>query len=217
MENTETTKKVEKVKMMKLTVSGSFKTQPGSDKDRCNFASITGVVEFAPYDYHIQFAQRMLPIWLEKSKKYKDTNYEGYIKVYVDDDEEVEGISACIGKDIKQMDWKELMSLACYKKLREIPLYKSGDIRRARERAYAVYEEKINGKQVLRTAQDMRKFKEKLAVRLVTLGDLMDGAEVTGVQLEEALKKCHNMTQNSIDPSKSYNFAKLPSLFVDGK
>ena len=208
-------KKADKVKMLKATVSGSFKTQPGSDKDRCNFSSIQGLMVFEEYDYHISFARRMFPMWLEKNKAYKDKNYEGLIKIYVDDVEEIEGTPLCLHKDIKQMTWAELMSLACYKKLREIPLYKSGDIRRARETAYAMYESKINNKLIIRTTQDMQRFKEKLTERLVTLGDLLEGVEVTGEQVAKALKKCHDMTQNALDPSKSYNFAKLPSLVVD--
>lgn len=211
------TKKADKMKMLKATVSGSFKTQPGSDKDRCNFSDIQGIMVFEEYDYYITFAQRMFPLWLEKNKEYKGKNYEGLIKIYVDDVEEIESIPICLHKDIKQMTWAELMSLACYKKLREIPLYKSGDIRKARETAYARYEEKVNGKLVIRTEPDMKRFKEKLIERLVTLGDLLEGAEVSAEQLEEALKKCHNMTLNAIDPTKSYNFAKLSPLFVDGK
>ena len=213
MENMTTEPKVEKKaesekakhKMMLLTLSGSFKTQPGSDVDRCQYNNVKGVVEFAEYEYYIQFGTRMLPVWLAKDKRYMDTNYEGRIKVYVDDSKEVEGTPICLGKDIKEMTWEELMSLACFRKLREIPLYKDGDIRKARERAYIIYEEKINGRKILKNAQELKKFKEKL-----------EQAEYSEVEIEKRVGECLNLTQDEINPIKSYNFAKLPPMIVKG-
>jgi len=190
-------------KMMELSVSGSFKTQPATDKDRRQF-EVKGICEYAPYDYHVQFAERMLPIWLKKDKRYEGINYEGRIKVYVDDYKETTGVPLCIGKDIKEMTWEELMSLACYKKMREIPLYKDGDIRKARETAYLLYEERINGRKILRTAQDVKKFTEKLRE-----------AEYSDVEIEKRLEECLVLTPNPHVPEKSYNFAKLPSIIVE--
>jgi hypothetical protein len=192
--------------MLKMSVSGSYKTQPASDKDRKQFSDIEGVTPFADHDYYITFAQRIFPVWRDKDEKLKDINYEGLIKIYVDDVEEIEGTPLCLHKNIKKMTWEELQSLACYKKLREIPLYKKGDIRMAREVAYEQYERQVNGKKVLKSTNDLKNFREKLEQK-----------EMTPEEIEVRLSKTFNMTKDSLDPSKSYDFAKLPALYVDGQ
>jgi len=210
-------KNKETMKMMKMTVSGSFKTSPGTDKDRCNFADLKGLVEFSDYEYYYQIAERMLPIWLAKSTTYKRKNFEGRIKIYVDDVVECEGTPECLHKDIKEMTWEELMSLACYAKIREIPLYKRGDLRKAQEKAYLLYEEKVNGKTIIRTKKDLNKLVKKAERKLEINGEMVEGGEISQSQLEEALKSCINTMQDAVNPLNSYNFAKLPSLFIDGK
>jgi len=193
--------------MLKLKVSGSFKTQPGSDKDRCNFSDVEVIIPLNDWEYHIQHGQRMFPKFLEKNEKYADKNYEGLIKLYVDHVEEIDGEPECLHKDIKQMSWEELQSLACYKKLREIPLYKIGDIRKARERAYEVYTEQVEGRRVFRTVQDLQKFRRNM---------LADDKH-TETEVDFLIEKSLNMVVDPERPDKSYNFANLPSLYVDGK
>lgn len=52
---------------------------------------------------------------------------------------------SCCGKNIKSLTWDELQDLAIMFNLREIPLYRDGDLRRAREIAYKQYCTKIAG------------------------------------------------------------------------
>lgn len=52
---------------------------------------------------------------------------------------------SCCGKKIKSLSWDELQDLAIMFNLREIPLYRDGDLRRAREIAYRQYCTQIVG------------------------------------------------------------------------
>ena len=191
--------------MLKLKVSGSFKTQPGTDKDRCNFSNVEVIIPENKWEYHTSHAQRMFPLALEKDKRYKDKNYEGLIKIYVDNVEEIEGDIICLHKNIKEMSWAELQSLACHKKLREIPLYKSGNLRTAREKAYIVYTEQINKRRVFKQVKDIKKFKEQM------VEDRYSDPEI-----EKLVSEALSLIVDPENPKESYNFANLPSLYVDG-
>lgn len=189
-------------KQWEVTVSGSFKTQVASDKDRFNFDGITGRIPMCEEVYIKPHAMRMLPMWVREDKKLK-ANFEGAIKVYVDNYTETEGEILCIGKNIKEMSWEELQWLACYKGLREIPLYKKGDLRAAREKAYERYEEVVNGKMVIKTVQQLKSFKEEMAQK----GRFPE-------EIEKMLEKSFNMIIDRDNPTKSYNFAKTPAIIV---
>lgn len=52
---------------------------------------------------------------------------------------------SCCGKKIKTLTWDELQDMAIMFCLREIPLYRDGDLRQAREIAYRQYCTKIAG------------------------------------------------------------------------
>lgn len=59
--------------------------------------------------------------------------------------EEVPVLPSCCGKKIKSLDWEQLQDLAMMFCLREIPLFRSCELRRARMIAYREYVNKING------------------------------------------------------------------------
>jgi hypothetical protein len=194
------------MKMLEATVSGSFRTEVATDKNRHPFDGVKGIIPAHDWEWHITHAERMLPIWIKADDRYKDKNYEGRIKVWVDDVKEIESEPICLHKDIKKMSWEELMSLACYKKLILIPHYRQGDIRTAREIAYREYEEKINGKRVFRNPKELRQFRERMAEK-----------EISEIEIENMIKQSFNMVVTPDRPDTSYNFVKLPSLYVDGK
>ena len=162
-------------------------------------------------DYHIQHAMRMFPVWKEEIKELENVSYEGLIKLYVDKVETVEGKPRCIDKDIKEMEWDELQSLACYLKLREIPLYKSGSIRAAREKAYEKYQEKVLEKRVFKTPQEIRHFKETMRRNLEAL--MISESEIEK-RINEEIDKAFNMIENPDDPKNSYSFAKVDAIVV---
>jgi len=194
------------MKMLKATVSGSFRTQIATDKDRHQFSNVSGIIPAHDWEYHIQHAMRMFPIWIENDKNFEDVNFEGIIKLRVDNVEEVDSEPTCLHKNIKELSWEDLQSLACYKKLREIPLYKKGDIRRAREKAYEKYEEIVNGKRVFKTKKQLKDFKSKMEEQ-----GLIEG------EINRMISDALNMITDDENPEKSYNFTKLPDLYVDGK
>ena len=88
--------------------------------------------------------QRMLPIWITRDDRY-EKRFEQRDVVYIDGCEDVKEESPIIGKDIFSLDWEGLQHLAILKNLRKIPLYKSRNLREAREKAYREYSEKILG------------------------------------------------------------------------
>lgn len=59
---------------------------------------------------------------------------------------EVYELPLCAGKKIKSLDWEELQHFAMMFCLRSIPLYRSCDLRTARQVAYREYVNKILGK-----------------------------------------------------------------------
>jgi hypothetical protein len=195
-----------KMKMLKATVSGSFRTEVMSDKNRHPFDNVKGIIPAHDWEWHITHAQRMFPIWVEKDKQFNGVNYEGIIKLRVDNVEEIEAEPVCLHKDIKEMTWEELMSLACYKKLRGIPHYKKGDIRFAREKAYREYEEHVNGKRVFTSPKELTDFRTKMAEK-----------ELSESEIEGMVRKAFNMVVDLDRPDTSYNFVNLPPLFVDGE
>lgn len=197
------------MKMIKLTVSGSFKTEAGSDKNRRAFSNIEIIAPFSTEDYFITHAMRLFPIVHKTNKEIKDVNFEGLIKIYIDDYCEVEAENPCVGKDIKEMTWAELQYLACTMRFREIPLYQVGDLRNAREKAYETYMKVYKKRKVIKTPLDKVKLKEKLLAKYKLLGS--DDAEANE-QVEKELEEAFDMSINEHNPSLSYNFAKLPKL-----
>jgi len=189
-------------KMWKVTTSGSFRTQVATDKDRHSFDDFEILVPYCDEEFILSFAMRLFPMYLKINKKIK-ANFEGLIKMHKDDYEEAEGEIPCIGKDIKKMSWEEIQWLACYKRLRDIPSYKSGDIRTAREKAYEEYERIVNGKRVFKNSQQLKKFKE----------DLLEKGRFPE-EIDVIVNKSFNMISDIERPDNSYNFAKLPALIV---
>jgi hypothetical protein len=205
------------MKMLKLTCSGRFRTQPAMDKDSVQFQDFTIKIpylpeelRYAPDNKMLQNAKRMFPVSL-RSSKLKDQNYEGLIKLYIDDVEEIEGELKCAGKDVKRMTWEELQEFACYFKLREVPLYHSGGLREACEKAYETYMKVIKKKKVLKTPNDIKALRERMQRKLENTE--YEQHEIDE-KIEEAIKDAFNMTENPNNREKSYNFAKLPPLIA---
>lgn len=195
-------KKSSKYKMITLTCSGSFRTKNATDEDAEDFDGVELQVPFCTEEYYIGYAQRQFSVWYPTQKKYK-VNFRGLIKIRIDVAEESEGDIICIGKDIKQMDWEDLQSLALYKNLREIPYYRVGSLNAARERAYEVYEEKINGKRIFKTSVELKRFKER-----------MEQKEHTESEIEKMVSESLNMIVDPERPERSYSFFKLPPMVV---
>lgn len=201
--------------MLKVTISGSFRTQVATDKDRYNFDGISGIMPVLPYYKETEditalnaLAERLLPLWLKQNGI--NDNYEGRIKIYIDAVEETTGENICIGKNIKTMNWEELQYLAIYKGLREVPLYKKGDLRSAREKAYERYEAVVNNKTVWKTAKELKTFveeKEKLTVS----GEDIAKAIKDNLSLVVDVSKIMSDERN---PIISYNFARLDDIIV---
>jgi hypothetical protein len=190
------------IKALKLTTAGSFKTEVASDKGRKSFSKVIGFMPFCDPEHLVGNAQRLFAIWVQDSE-YKKLNYEGTIKIHVDDYEACDHYFEFIGKSIKDMNWEDLQYLACYKNIREIPLYRVGELRAAQERAYIEYERRVNNKRIFRTVQDVRKFKDEM------LAKDRDEEEISRM-----MSKSLNLVVDPAHPESSYNFAKMPDIIV---
>ncbi len=193
--------KKDKVKMIELSCTGCMRTKNGTDQDAEDFDA-TFTIPFCEEEYYIGFAQRMFPVWYKTQNKYK-FNFRGLINIQIVFAKEVEGDNICIGKDIKELTWEELQYLALYKNLRDIQHYRVGSLLEARERAYENYERIVNGKRVFKTTVELSRFKESMKTKEHTISEI-----------EKMIDKSLNMVVNPDNPSKSYSFAKLPSLIV---
>lgn len=129
-------------KMLKISMSGTYKNQAGVKGEVIDFEKVGGLIPFCETERVMQNAQRMLHYWIEKDKRY-DKRYQNLHSVYVDKVEEVEADNPITGKDIKEMEWVDLQYLAIMKQLNGIPLYKKGSLREAREKAYLIYSDKV--------------------------------------------------------------------------
>lgn len=205
------------MKMLRLYVSGSVKTEVASDKNRMQIDNVKIDIPECDEKYFKTFTERMLPIYIKKDNRYKKKNYEGRIKIYVDRVEKFDGKPLCVGKDIKEMDWEELQSLACYlqpkeRRMMSIPHFRSGDLRAAREKAYELYVEHIQGRRVFKSAADISQFKDRVTQQSMRMN--LTESEIKS-DIERKMKNSLSMVVNTNDLKNSYSFAKLPSIVIE--
>ena len=197
--------------MIEVEVSGSFKTQPGTDKDRKSFSGLKIVMPNCPSEYYTAHALRYFPLAIREDKKLKEINFEGVIKLFIDSVKEVDGEPSCVGKDVKEMTWEELQSMACVLKLREIPLYQSMNIRTAREKAYETYMKVIKKKKVFKSAKDKKELRERIER---TCEKLELSPEEVKERIDKAMEDAFDMTINPNNENESYDYLKLPALIA---
>lgn len=196
--------------MLRLKVSGSFKTKPGTDEDRHPFADVEVIIPKVEEAYYNQCIIRLFQIALNNDKRFSKVNYEGLIKIYIDSvtpDSDLD--NPCEGKDIKEMSWEELQYYAATACIREIPLYHIGDIRTAREKAYEMYMKIFKKKKVIKSALDKKIITERIQSSSEKLG--LD-ADETEAKIKEALADAFDMSVDPNNIERSYNFSKLPAL-----
>lgn len=129
--------------MLKVTISGDYRTSGGAHGDIVDFEKVVGVMPECPEEWvksHIM--NRFLSQWLKADSRYP-ARFNARRSVYIDSIEKVSGQPSCIGKDIKVLSWDELQELAVLKHLCRIPLTHAVNIRSARETAYLEYSDKI--------------------------------------------------------------------------
>lgn len=206
------------MKMLRLSISGSFRTEIATDKHRKNYDLITIDIPYCDEEWYIVNSHRLFPICIKKNKKYSNVNFEGVIKIYIDDVQEIEGKIPCIGKDIKLMTWEELQYLACYYQIIEIPLYRKNSLRYTREKAYEMYQLRVLKKNILYDMEAVLRFREDIK----TEGERrrLSESEIQN-EFESRISNAFCMVsdpevdvytnQPIIEP---YNFMKLPSLII---
>ncbi len=199
------------MEMTKLKVSGYFRTE-ALDKNSVTFSDLEVIVPHRNEEFFKRDAQRMLPVYLKQNKKLRDYRYEGFISVYVDDIEDFEGKPLCVGKDIKEMSWEELQSLSCYLNIREIKLYRDGELREAREGAYMHYQKKILGKRVFKHEVEVSRFEDEERQRGERLR--LSPIEVKE-RVDHVISNAFMMIDYPNDFKKSYNYAKLAPLVIE--
>jgi hypothetical protein len=138
-----------KVKALKIKISGSY----NSRNDTYDFEGVEGIVPFTTEElalYHVR--GRHAVIWLTEAKnkdgeKLFKARIENMRQILVDNIEEVMVDQfSYVGKDPRDMDYKEIQDLALAKDLRLLPLPKelSGvSLREMREKAYLEYMKKV--------------------------------------------------------------------------
>ena len=131
--------------MLKVTVSGDYRTSGGKEGNVVDFESVTGLMPDCDLDEngilsHVKV--RYLGKWIKEDKRYT-ARFADARTTYIDKIEAVSGAPSCIGKNIKDLSWDELQDLAVLKNLLRIPLVHSTDLRAARETAYLQYAKHI--------------------------------------------------------------------------
>lgn len=197
--------------MTKLKVSGYFKTEPGTDKNSCVFDNLEIIIPHTNYQFFQRDAMRLLPIALLNDKRYKEKRYEGYSRLDVDGESEIEGKPICVGKNVKEMSWEELQDLSCLYSIREVRLFKSVSLREAREDAYRLYNERVLKKRVFKYEAQVLRYQEDERQR----GERQhaDPMEVNE-RIAKVVENSYNMTVYPDNPEKSYSFAKQPAIII---
>lgn len=208
-----TEKKTEKVTgiMKKITVSGSFRTSPSTDRNRHDFSGVEVIIPNCKEDWIVPHTMRMFPIAKNTNKQLDGKSFNGLIKIYVDGVEEVEGTPDCCGKMLKTLTWEELQSLACVMYMREIPLYRQGSLRAAQEKAYELWQRDVNKRRIFRTVRDISHFKETLRRNLEAL---MLTNEAVEERVKEEVGKAFSMIVNPQNLQESYNFSKVDDIKI---
>lgn len=200
------------VGMIEMRCSGSFKSQPGTDKDRVPFNNVKVVIPYSEKamaddiegeNYRIFYASRMFRMARLQDKECKEHNFEGLIKIYVDDFKHINGKPSCVGKDIKHMEWADLQDLACILPLREIPFLHDGNVRSAKEKAYETYMKVIKKHKVIKTEKDLKVLREDVKMSVERRG-------MSPQELEDAINS--NMPEVFDMRPGVYSFNKLPPI-----
>jgi hypothetical protein len=202
-------------KMIELTVSGTIRTEIGTDKGSVPFNGVKMQIPECSEEYYTQHAKRMMWITAREDKALKKISFQGLIQIYVDKAEKCEGTPSCVDKDVKEMEWLDLQLLACCLKVREIPMYLNGSIRNAREKAYETYMKVIKKKKVLKSGKDKKIISEKVHRRFAA--ELANG-DINNADLEfkvqDELDKAFNMVVDPNNRENSYSYANLPPLIA---
>jgi len=140
--------------MLKVTISGDYRTSGGVHGDVVDFENVVGIMPECSEDWiqsHVM--NRFIGQWLKADSRYP-ARFNSRRTCYIDKVEKVAGNASCIGKDIKSLNWDELQELAVIKNLFQIPLIHATDLRAARETAYLQYSEKVLGKKINMAKKD---------------------------------------------------------------
>lgn len=134
--------------MLKVTCSGAFR----NNKEMNDFSDFEIIMPDCPEDWiKSNCINRCFVRMAEKVfKKRVDSIHSLYVDT-VEKDYKPEGKKikpSCCGKKIKSLTWDELQDFAIMFCLREIPKFREGDLRHAREIAYREYISKINGQNI---------------------------------------------------------------------
>lgn len=134
--------------MLRVICSGAFR----NNGEMHDFSDFEIIMPDCPENWiQMNATKRCFARLAEKKfKKRVDSIHSLYIdKVEKCKDEKA--VPSCCGKKIKSLTWDELQDLAIMFCLREIPTFRSGDLRAARIAAYRTYGEKILGKKYERS------------------------------------------------------------------
>lgn len=137
-------------KLLKVTISGSYRN---SKRENIDFENLSGVIPVVDHDLAAMHVRgRYAHVWIKNAVD-KDGNklyperIEETRQIFIDSIEEIEGDQmSFIGKDIKEMSFEELQDLATANDLRTIPLPKEisgASLREMRTLAYAAYAERF--------------------------------------------------------------------------
>jgi hypothetical protein len=169
--------------MFKVTVSGDYRTNGGSQGDVIDFNEVVGYMPECAEEMvmsHIQ--NRLLGDWIRADKRYT-ARFSARRTVFIDKIEVVPGVPSCNGKDIKKMSWGELQDLAISKNLLRIPLKNAVSEREAREIAYLEYSDKVLDEKI--NTKDEFNFSKLPA--LIVEGELEAAAPERKISNEEAI------------------------------
>lgn len=129
--------------MYKLIVSGTFK----SGEDKIDYESVEMLMPVCDMEYVLSnIFNRVGAYYIKSDERYKDYQVSLIETAFIDDDiVQVEVDNPINGKNIKDMDWKDLQMFAVQTNILEIPLTNSMSIREAREKTIRLYYKKVLG------------------------------------------------------------------------
>lgn len=131
--------------MIIVTCSGAFR----NNGEMVDFSDLELIMPDCPDEWIQSNAMDrcFVPQAEKKFKKRIDSIHSLYIDNIKKGDDKQKKPSCC-GKKIKSLSWEELQDFAMMFCLRGVPLFRAGDLRTARAKAYKEYVSKIMGQKV---------------------------------------------------------------------
>ncbi len=147
--------------MLKVSVSGEYITEGQLGRERTHYEFIKEIPEVPDNWILSMIKSRYLPMWVAEARKKTSTKWKPFHEVkscHISDYKITDTSDGLVGKDVFEMEEKELQDVAAKYLLTEVPIPYTVPLKELRDRVALAYLKYVKGVKV-----DNNEDKEKLA------------------------------------------------------